>query len=98
MKRLSRWFGAGLLVALASPVALAHTSVSIGIGFPGVVVAPAPVYYAPVPVYGAPPPVARVYVERPVVYPAPVYYYAPYGVYRGWHGGHHRHWRHWHRH
>jgi hypothetical protein len=93
MKRLSLFIGATVLAAMASSSALAHTTVSIGIGIPGVVVAPAPVYYAPPPVYVAP---APVYVERPVIYSAPVYapvYYAPYGPYWGWRG-HRAHWKH----
>ncbi len=82
---MKRIMVAGILAgvaALASGSAFARVDVGIGIGIPGVVVAPAaPVYYQPAPVYVAPPP--PVYVApRPVVV-------AP-GYYDGWRG---REWR-----
>ena len=87
---------AGLLTATVSGVAMAHGSVSIGIGLglPGVYVAPAPVYVEPQPVYVDPGPV---YVEPPVVYRSyeayrPYYYGSPvwYPRREHWKHRHHR--------
>ena len=68
-----KWVAAGVLAASAlgaAATASAGVSWSVNVGVPGVVVAPAPVYYPPAPVYYAPPP--------PVYYrPAPVYYAPP---------------------
>jgi hypothetical protein len=105
---MKRWLLAGLalLGALASGAAMAHVSVGVAIGVPGVVVG-GPAYYPP-PAYYAPPPVvvapAPVYYGPPpmVVRPAPVYYGGPAYYYgRGYYGrpgrwDHdrgHRHWR-----
>ena len=84
---------AGLLAVAGA--ASARVDVSVGIGFPGAVVAaPAPVYYAP------PPPPVVYYQPATYVRPAPVVYYDSYvyspPVYvrskvRRHH--HHRHWR-----
>ncbi|MHA7681087.1 hypothetical protein [Cupriavidus sp. PET2-C1] len=108
---MKRWWLAGLalLGALASGAAMAHVSVGVAIGVPGVVVGgpayyPPPVVMAPAPVYYGPPPV--------IVQPAPVYYgygpgpgyYGPRYYGRGYYGrgyygrgyygpGHGRHWR-----
>jgi hypothetical protein len=98
MKRVLLIGAAALAMAAAAP-AMAHVSVGIAIGVPGIVVAPAPVYYPPVQ-YVAPPPVY--YPPVRYVAPPPVVY-APYGGYyrRGWHewrgrheGWRGRHWRH----
>ncbi|MDF3883452.1 hypothetical protein [Cupriavidus basilensis] len=95
---MKRWLLAGLalLGALASGAAMAHVSVGVAIGVPGVVVG-GPAYYPP-PAYVAGPPVvmapAPVYYGPPpvVVRPAPVYYgpgpayYGPRYYGRGYYG------------
>ncbi|CAG9166093.1 hypothetical protein CURE108131_02065 [Cupriavidus respiraculi] len=99
MKRILATVALGGAMLAASAAAHAGVHVDVGIGVPGVVVAPAPVYHRPVPVYApqpvyAPPPVA--YVPAPVVVrPAPVRYGPPYGHARGWRE---RQWEHRHDH
>lgn len=86
MKRTAFTFVVAALVAGVSGAAMAHTSISIGVGLlPGVAVAPAPVYYEPEPAYVAPPPV---YVQPPVVYRSGVVY-APYAAPPSWYWRHH---------
>ena len=78
----------GLLAAMATPAAFAHTDLSIGIGL-GPYYDPPPVYY---------------YEPAPRVYYEPYPYYGPRVVYRSYYGpryyhdrGHHRgHERRWH--
>lgn len=83
MKRLLATSLLGLAALSLSPLADARVSVNIGIGIPGIVVAP-PVVYAPAPVYSPP----------PVVYGGPYYsgpYYGhPHPPPRDWHHGPHR--------
>jgi hypothetical protein len=82
-------------LALASVPAHAHGFVSVGIGVPGFVVAPAPFYAPPGPVVVAP----RVY--PPVIAYGPDFYRGGWGYpgwyrdgYRGW--DHHHGWGEWH--
>jgi hypothetical protein len=110
-----RWVraaAAGLLLAgpLAATSALAGGGVSwsIGIGVPGVVAYPAPVYAVPQPVYVRPAypygPPPSVWSPPVVVAPPPPVYYAPPPRWHGgppghWHGRGHGHGRgHWHGH
>ncbi len=85
----------GLVAAIAMAVprsASAGVDFSVGIGVPGVVVAP-PVYapaYPYYPYYGP-----RVYYAPPPVYYGPSYYYGYGGPY--WGGGHYYHRGGWHR-
>ena len=68
-----KWAAASVLAAGAlgaAATASAGVSWSVNVGVPGVVVAPAPVYYPPAPVYYAPPRV--VYRPRVWVRPVPV--------------------------
>ncbi|MGO4327932.1 hypothetical protein AB4Z48_26440 [Cupriavidus sp. 2TAF22] len=93
---MKRWLLAGLalLGVMASGAAMAHVSVGVAVGVPGVVVG-GPAYYPP-PAYIAAPPVmvapAPVYYGPPpvVVRPAPVYYgpgyYGPRYYGRGYYG------------
>jgi len=107
MKRLIL-SGVAALALAGSSAAMAHVSVGVSIGLPGIVIG-APVY-APPPVYVAPPPPPPVvYAPAPVVVPAPVIvaprpypYYRPVVEYRGYRSyrgyyGHHPHHRGWHR-
>jgi hypothetical protein len=65
--------GFGAVVTILAPCARADDwSIGIGIGVPGWVVAPPPVYVEPPPVYVAPPP--RYYVPPGYL---PGYYYPP---------------------
>ena len=87
-----KWVAAGVLAAGAlgaAATASAGVSWSVNVGVPGVVVAPAPVYYPPAPVYYAPPPPVY-YRPAPVYYAPPPVYYRPAPVYiQG--GGYYRH-------
>ena len=88
-KRLGTVIG-GLAMAATAALALPGNAnawvvwgggVRVGIGVPGVVVAPPPVYYPPPRVYVAPPPVA--YVPPPAYYGPPARVWIP----PHWRGG-----------